>query len=582
MQKDKYAESSEIWCGLNRPDLSEREADVVVFGIPYDEAASYRKGAAKAPAALRANTFTSAPSTEEGRSIKGLKVYDAGDFTEKDREKLHGEVMRYVCGLVKDGVFFTCIGGDHSVTMPIEAGVDMALKGQFGIIHIDAHSDLCDALGGDRYSHGCVQRRALELDNISGPENIYFIGIRSFEPDEIAFLNEHKTNIKTAKQIFSEGIQSVAADVVAEMKRFSRVYVTIDIDGLDPAYAAGTGTPQFGGLSARELLYLLEEIFRNLNVVGFDVVEVAPELDPSLSSMFAARKIITECWGYHLDSMKRSHLNIIIPQWQGGGQDLTTYHGAMEIKEKYLQGAELSEIKVSIENLSQIRNGICGYFEIFEQLIRSKIQIIESRPATIFTVGGGCDADLMPVSYLNEMADGDMTLLYFDAHGDLNTPESSGSKCFYGMPLRVLLGEGDEKILESLFSKMSSEQVIMIGVRDLDEAEADYIRERNIKLLETDDVGGDVESVIRAVREKGHNKIYAHIDLDVLDPDEFPYVPVKAPHGLKCGTLIRLLERLREEFCFVGLGLFEYDGSAGEKASPAIREIVKQCQDSLL
>jgi len=95
------------------------------------------------------------------------------------------------------------------------------------------------------------------------------------EPDEIGFLADHKVNMKTAKQIYAEGIKSVAADVCDKMKRFSNVYVTVDIDGLDPAYAAGTGTPQFGGLTA-------------------------PELDPSLASMFAARKIITECWGYHI------------------------------------------------------------------------------------------------------------------------------------------------------------------------------------------------------------------------------------------------------------------------------------------
>ncbi|MCL1982754.1 MAG: agmatinase [Clostridiales bacterium] len=574
MQKDEYAKSSGIWCGLNRPDLTEKEADIVVFGIPYDEAASYRKGAAEAPSVLRANTFTSAPSTEEGKSIEELIVYDAGDFAEKDRERLHSEVSEYVCGLVKDGVFFTCVGGDHSVTIPIEAGVDRALGGQFGIIHIDAHSDLCDTLGGDRYSHGCVQRRALELENIAGPENIYFVGIRSFEPDEIAFLKENWVNMKTAKQVFAEGVQSVAEEVVAEMQQFSHVYVTVDIDGLDPAYAAGTGTPQPGGLSSRELLYLLEEIFQNLNVVGFDVVEVAPSLDPSLSSMFAARKIITECWGHYLDKIKKTHLNLLVPQWQGGGQDLSTLAGAMRIKEKHLYGANLAEIEVSTSNLSKTRNGIRGYSELFEQLIRTKIQIIESRPATIFAIGGGCDADIMPVSYLNEITGGDMTLLYFDAHGDLNTPESSESKCLYGMPLRTLLGEGDEVILDSLFSNLSPSQVVMVGVRDLDMAEAGYIKERNIKVLETGEVEGDIERVVEAVREKGHKNVYLHIDLDVLDPDEFACVPVKAPGGLKTETLLVLLKRLREEFSFVGLGLFEYSPS-GEEGDAVIQEIVK-------
>ena len=300
MFKDEFANSNRVWCGLNRPDLSEKDADVVIFGVPYDKAVSYREGAAKAPGVLRANTLTSSPATEDGMSIESLKVYDAGDFTEQDREKLYDDIEKYVCGLVQSGVFFTGIGGDHSVTIPIETGVNRALGGSFGIIHIDAHSDLCDAIGGDKYSHGCVQRRVYELENMGSPEKFYFIGIRSFEPDELAFISGHKVNIKTAKQLFAEGIQGVASDVVAKMKSFPNIYLTIDIDGLDPAYAAGTGTPQFGGLNSREMLYLLEEIFKHLHIVGFDVVEVAPDLDPSLTSMFAARKIITECWGHHL------------------------------------------------------------------------------------------------------------------------------------------------------------------------------------------------------------------------------------------------------------------------------------------
>jgi agmatinase len=300
MFRDENACSPGIWCGLNRPDLSDTEADIVVFGIPFDGAVSFRDGAAEAPSVLRSYTFTSSPTTETGESLEKLKIYDAGDFIEKERGDLYSNIEQYVCGLVKAGKFFTGIGGDHSVSIPIEAGINKALAGQFGIIHIDAHADVCNTLYDDKLSHGCVQRRAFEFENMGKIENFYFVGIRSFEPDELPFFSEHKVNMKTSKQIFSEGIQSVAADVVAKMSGFPSVYVTIDIDCLDPAYAPGTGTPQFGGMSPRELLYLLEEIFKNLSVIGFDVVEVAPKLDPALTAMFAARKIITECWGYYL------------------------------------------------------------------------------------------------------------------------------------------------------------------------------------------------------------------------------------------------------------------------------------------
>lgn len=90
----------------------------------------------------------------------------------------------------------------------------------------------------------------------------------------------------------------MAEDCIRKMKKFSKVYLTFDIDALDPAYAAGTGTPQFGGFTSRMALTLLEKIFTNLNIIGFDVVEIAPPLDPSLASMYAGRKIIQEAWGY--------------------------------------------------------------------------------------------------------------------------------------------------------------------------------------------------------------------------------------------------------------------------------------------
>lgn len=115
------------------------------------------------------------------------------------------------------------------VTIPIEAGIDKALEEQFGIIHIDAHFDLCDTLGGDPLSHGSVQRRALELNNIEGLDNLYFVGIRSIEPDEYAFKEQNHINVASAYACHKIGIQKIAEDVIAEMTKFNKVYITLDI-----------------------------------------------------------------------------------------------------------------------------------------------------------------------------------------------------------------------------------------------------------------------------------------------------------------------------------------------------------------
>ena len=297
--KDKYSLDPNAWCGLNRPDMPLEEADTVLFGIPFDGGASYRAGAAQAPDMLRANTLQSTPCTERLEWFDTFNVVDAGNFplTMEDREEVFADIQKFVCGLVKAGRKITMIGGDHSVTIPVERGIDDALDEPFGIIHIDAHMDLCDALEGDKLSHGNTERRALELKNIQGFENLYFIGIRSIEPDEFELYKNNPIQVKTAFDCYAEGIESVAKDCSEKMSCYSKVYLTFDIDALDPAYAAGTGTPQFGGLTSRMAITLLNMLFDSLPIIGFDVVEIAPPLDPSLAAMYAGRKLITEAWG---------------------------------------------------------------------------------------------------------------------------------------------------------------------------------------------------------------------------------------------------------------------------------------------
>jgi agmatinase len=299
LERDQFAKDSGAWCNLNKPEMSEKEADLVIFGIPFDKGVSYRAGASKGPSVLRENTFCSTPYTEQFESFARLNVYDAGDFKGDNRDELFEEVTGYVCELVKNNIFFTAVGGDHSVTIPIEAGIDRALDEQFGIIHIDAHFDLCDTLNGDPLSHGSVERRALDLKNVAGTDNLYFVGIRSIEPDEYAFKEKNSINVQNAFNCHKFGMEKVAEDIVANMSKFNKVYITLDIDCLDPAFAAGTGTPQFGGFYSRQVLELLDILFNRLNIIAFDVVEVAPALDPSLTAMFAARRIITESWGHY-------------------------------------------------------------------------------------------------------------------------------------------------------------------------------------------------------------------------------------------------------------------------------------------
>ncbi|SMC70702.1 arginase family protein [Sporomusa malonica] len=257
----------------------------------------------------------------------------------------------------------------------------------------------------------------------------------------------------------------------------------------------------------------------------------------------------------------KKHLNIFFPQWQGGGQDQSTYEGAIEIKKQYLCQKTIIDVEVSLEDACSLENNIIGYKSIMVQLAQCKNLIMQEKPTTIFTIGGGCDVAIAPVSYLNSKTKGDITILWLDAHGDLNTPESSKSKAFHGMPLRTLLGEGDIGILNQVFFTLLPSQILLLGTRDLDDAEIKYIEAENIKLLKVDDIESNVNSVLDTIKLKGSENIYVHIDLDVLDPKEFPFVPVPAPGGLKIETLFSLLELLIKECNILGLSLVEYKPS---------------------
>lgn len=294
----------DLWAGLNEPTIENEEADIIVFGVPFDGGVSFRNGAKEGPRHIRNITYSIAPTTEYFEKIEDFKVHDIGDFEFNSRDELFEEVEKYVENLVSKNQMFMMIGGDHSTTIPVLKGIDKAVTEDFGIIHIDAHFDLCHTLEGDYLSHGSTERRALEMDHIKGCDNLYFIGIRSVELDEYEFMKSNQLNVISASEYETLGTEQVIHKVKSKMGKFKKVYITLDIDCLDPAYAAGTGTPQFGGLTSRQLLNLLKGLFE-LPIVGFDIVEVAPKLDDTLTSVFAARKIITECWGHLWRKMQK-------------------------------------------------------------------------------------------------------------------------------------------------------------------------------------------------------------------------------------------------------------------------------------
>lgn len=264
---------------------------------------------------------------------------------------------------------------------------------------------------------------------------------------------------------------------------------------------------------------------------------------------------------------------IVIPQWQGGGQDLCTYHGAYTMMNNYLDGKADSVVEISTELISPVKEGILGYDDILESMKRVN-GVLEGRaPERIFTVGGGCDADTPCAAWLNKLYDGDMAVVYIDSHGDLNTPQSSGSHLYYGMSLRALAGESAPEFIEHLFSTIKPDQLITCGGRNLDPEEIRFKAENKVTDFSVEELEKNPEVVAEAIKEKGYHNVYIHIDFDVLDPQEFTLTPLVEPNGMTKDTLLCVVQAIAEVGDVVGFGLLEYSGTEKDKGDPFLEEM---------
>jgi len=284
-----------VWSGLG---VESPQAEVGILGVPFDSATSYRKGAALAPAKIREITPHIAPVTEEGQRLAGLRIRDYGDVSIDLNWERYFTAVKAQATEVLQHPFAVFLGGDHSVTIPLSAAVGEAVSGRLGVVHIDAHLDLAEEFEGHRWSHACTARRVLDRSGVA-PEHLVFVGIRSFMDDELAFVQAHpEIGIHTARDVSRRGVGAIAEQVSVQLQDVDAVYVTLDIDALDPAYAPGTGTPEAGGLSTRELLEFLRGVFAELPVRGLDIVEVSPPLDSADITAFAAAKVVYEAFGW--------------------------------------------------------------------------------------------------------------------------------------------------------------------------------------------------------------------------------------------------------------------------------------------
>jgi agmatinase len=280
-----------------RPEVAESAdfggLDVALIGIPLDLGVTNRSGTRYGPRAVRAvdrvgpfeHVLRVAPIVDH-------KLADVGDVRFSSRFSLqqsHADIEAFFDKVENAGVVPLAVGGDHSVSHPILRAVGR--KHPVGMIHIDAHCDTSGTLEGARFHHGGPFRQAV-LDGVLDPERTIQIGIRGSSEMHAEFSHDSGMTVIHAEEFARMGVAAVI-DKARAVVGLGPTYLTFDIDALDPAFAPGTGTPEIGGLTTREALDLLRGL-AGLDIIGGDVVEVAPQYDSTNITAHAAAQMLFE------------------------------------------------------------------------------------------------------------------------------------------------------------------------------------------------------------------------------------------------------------------------------------------------
>jgi agmatinase len=290
-------------CTVEEP-ATYADADVVIVGAPFDGGTSWRAGARFGPQAIRSTDYNphdgSRPSLAmRVDALRDLRVLDAGDV-----EMFSGDAERSCRGLeeaittvASNGAVPLVLGGDHTITWPNCTAVARAVGwGRVSVIHFDAHADTGDITFGSLIGHGHPMRQLIESGAVRG-DRFLQVGLRGYWPDPptLDWMADQRMRSYEMTEIVHRGLSTCLTEAFEiAMDDCDGVFLSVDIDVCDPGHAPGTGTPESGGLSARELLDAVRRIGYELPVVGMDVVEVAPPYDHADITAMLANRVVLE------------------------------------------------------------------------------------------------------------------------------------------------------------------------------------------------------------------------------------------------------------------------------------------------
>ncbi|MHA1128471.1 MAG: agmatinase [Alphaproteobacteria bacterium] len=283
-------------------DWTTINADVAIIGAPFDAGTQYRSGARFGPRGIReASTLfafghAGAYDHEDDATYLGadVSIVDMGDadIIHTDTVKSHANIEHAVRQALKGGALPVTIGGDHSINIPCVNAFDD--QGPIHILQIDAHLDFVDERHGVRNGHGNPMRRAADHDYVTGLTQLGIRNVSSTAKEGYEYARTVGSDILSVRQTRALGPE----EVVARIPKNARLYVTIDIDAFCPSIAPGTGTPSHGGFLYYDVLEILQQVAKHHQVVGIDLVEVAPDYDQSGSTTILAAQLLLNFLGF--------------------------------------------------------------------------------------------------------------------------------------------------------------------------------------------------------------------------------------------------------------------------------------------
>ncbi len=294
--------------GVERCDWGEPAtfdgADVVILGAPFDGGTSHRAGTRFGPQYIRQTCYLphngSRPSLAmRVDGLQDLKVFDAGDVEmySGDAERSVRDLQEAVYAVARTGAVPLVLGGDHTIAWPDAAGVAQHVgQGKISMIHFDAHADTGNIEFGSLIGHGQPMRRLIESGALRG-DRFLQIGLRGYwpPPETLDWMAQQRMRSYEMSEIVSRGLDECLTESFGiAMDECDGVFLSVDIDVCDPGHAPGTGTPEPGGLTSRQLLDSVRRIAYELPVLGMDVVEVSPPYDHAEITSFLANRVVLE------------------------------------------------------------------------------------------------------------------------------------------------------------------------------------------------------------------------------------------------------------------------------------------------